>query len=247
MRDASARARYLDDVCGGDRALHAEVDAMLAAHADGSQFGEVPLNVPMAHTARLASGVMIGPYRIDQLIGVGGMGQVYRARDTKLGRDVAVKILPASLAREPEPVRRFDREGRLLAALNHPHIAAIYGLENFDGVAALVLELVEGRTLADCLAAGPLPVQQALSIGRDIADALDAAHEKGIVHRDLKPTNIKITPDGTVKVLDFGVAKVFSGDRQGLDLSPMPSVTIEGTREGTIIGTPAYMSAPRVC
>jgi eukaryotic-like serine/threonine-protein kinase len=241
-RDASARASYLDDACGGDGALRAEVAAMLAAHAEGSQVGEIPLNVSMAQTAQFASGAMIGPYRIDQLIGEGGMGQVYRARDTTLGRDVAIKLLPASLALEPEPVRRFEREGRLLAALNHPHIAAIYGLENFDGVRALVLELVEGRTLADRLAAGPLPVQQALSIGRDIAVALDAAHEKGIVHRDLKPANIKITPDGTVKVLDFGIAKVFSGDRLGVELSSMPTVTIEGTREGTIIGSPTYMS-----
>ena len=146
------------------------------------------------------------------LIGVGGMGEVYRAHDTKLGRDVAIKILPSHFTSDPDRLARFEREARVLASLNHPHIGAIYGLEDADGVQALVLELVQGETLADRIARGPIPLNDALTIARQIVDALDAAHEKGIVHRDLKPANIKITPDGVVKVLDFGLAKAVSGD-----------------------------------
>ena len=145
------------------------------------------------------------------------MGEVYRARDTKLGRDVAIKILPRAFTADPDRLARFEREARMLASLNHPHIGAIYGVEESDGVRALVLELVEGETLADKLAGEEargkgLPIPEALAIARQIADALDAAHERGIVHRDLKPANIKITPAGTVKVLDFGLAKVVAGD-----------------------------------
>ena len=141
------------------------------------------------------------------------MGEVYRAHDTKLGRDVAIKILPSHFTSDPDRLARFEREARVLASLNHPHIGAIYGLEDADGVRALVLELVQGETLADRIARGPIPLNDALTIARQIVDALDAAHERGIVHRDLKPANIKITPDGVVKVLDFGLAKaVASGD-----------------------------------
>ena len=152
------------------------------------------------------------------------MGEVYRARDSKLGRDVAIKILPRAFTADPDRLARFEREARLLASLNHPHIGAIYGVEESDGVRALVLELVEGETLADKLAGEEargkgLPIPEALAIARQIADALDAAHERGIVHRDLKPANIKITPDGTVKVLDFGLAKVVAGDASSPELS----------------------------
>src|SRR5262247_2799443 len=145
-----------------------------------------------------------GPYEIVTLLGAGGMGEVYRARDTKLDRDVAIKVLPDLFVGDPDRVARFQREAKTLAALNHPHIGGIYGLEDAGGVRALVLELVEGPTLADRIAQGPIPIDEALPIARQIAEALEAAHEAGIIHRDLKPANIKLRSDGTVKVLDFG-------------------------------------------
>ncbi len=181
-------------------------------------------------------------------IGAGGMGEVYRARDTKLGRDVAIKILPRAFTNDPERLARFEREARLLAALNHPHIGAIYGLEEADGVRGLVLELVPGETLAARLHRGPIRLTETLTIARQITDALDTAHEKGIVHRDLKPANIKITPDGTVKVLDFGLAKFDvrgpddGGVRLQSDVPGAPTLTSDGTEAGRILGTTAYMS-----
>jgi eukaryotic-like serine/threonine-protein kinase len=241
---------YLDQACASDPTLRAEVDAMLAAHAAGSRFGETPVEVSAStvQDQRFTTGATIGTYRIDRLIGAGGMGEVYRARDTKLGREVAIKILPSSFAADPERVRRFEREARLLAALNHPHIAAIHNFEESSStrsgqatVHALVLELVEGPTLADRLANGPLPAKEALDIARQIAEALEAAHEKGIIHRDLKPANIKITPAGVVKVLDFGLAKIYAGESPGPDALQSHTITA-GTREGMILGTPAYMS-----
>ncbi len=155
----------------------------------------------------LHSGNRIGPYDVTGLLGTGGMGEVYEATDTRLGRAVAIKVLPEKLSDNPERVARFEREARVLASLNHPNIAAIYGLEESGAQRYLVLELVEGMTLADRLASGPIAVDQALEIARDIAHAVDAAHDQGIIHRDLKPANIKFTPDGQVKVLDFGLAK----------------------------------------
>jgi eukaryotic-like serine/threonine-protein kinase len=168
------------------------------------------------------------------------MGEVYRARDTKLGRNVAIKILPRVFTADTDRQARFTREARVLAALNHPHIGAIYGFEESDGVRALVLELVEGPTLADRIARGPFATTEALTIARQIAEALDAAHEKGIIHRDLKPANIKITPDGDVKVLDFGLAKAVTVDVP--DVTQSPTMTVGGTREGIILGTAAYLS-----
>jgi eukaryotic-like serine/threonine-protein kinase len=249
-RDAPARAPYLDDACAGDRGLRDEVDAMLAAHHDRGEFGDRPVSGSIDEGGRLETGVMVGPYRIDRLIGAGGMGEVYRARDTKLGRDVAIKILPDAFTADPDRLARFEREARVLATLNHPHIGAIYGFEESNpspgsgqaAVRALVLELVEGETLADRVARGPVPLADALRIARQIAEALEAAHEKGIVHRDLKPANIKVTPDGVVKVLDFGLAKVFAGDGAASDLSQSPTFTVTAAREGAIMGTPAYMS-----
>ena len=155
----------------------------------------------------LAAGARLGPYEIQAALGAGGMGEVYRARDTKLGRDVAIKVLPHSLRADAEQLARFEREARLLASLNHPHIGAIYGLEDSEGGRGLILELVEGPTLADRIARGPLALGETLQIARQIAEAVEAAHEKGIIHRDLKPANIKVTADGNVKVLDFGLAK----------------------------------------
>jgi len=199
----------------------------------------------------LATGTRLGPYEIVALIGAGGMGEVYRARDSKLERDVALKILPSHFTADPERRSRFAREARLLATLNHPHIGAIYGLEETDGVTALVLELVEGPTLADRMERGRLPMSEALAIARQVAEALDAAHEKGIVHRDLKPANIALqsaanasgVPSGDLraKVLDFGLAKTMAVGLDG-DVSQRPSVSLDGTADGRILGTPAYMS-----
>jgi eukaryotic-like serine/threonine-protein kinase len=185
-------------------------------------------------------GTRLGPYELISLLGVGGMGEVYRARDAKLGRDVAVKVLPPSFATDSDRLARFEREAHVLASLNHPHIGAIYGLEDSEGIRALVLELVEGETLADRIARGPVPLTDALEIARQIADALEAAHERGVVHRDVKPANIKVTPDGVVKVLDFGLAK--TRDQSRRDPSVLSATTEAVSIPGTILGTAAYMS-----
>jgi len=188
-------------------------------------------------------GVRLGQYEVLSALGAGGMGEVFRARDTRLNRDVALKVLPDVVARDRERLARFEREAQLLAALNHPRIAAIYRFEETDGVCALVLELVEGPTLADRVARGPLAIDEALAIAGQLADALAAAHEKGIVHRDLKPANIKIASDGTVKVLDFGLAKALEDPRTAGDALSSPAITSPAaTRGGVILGTAAYMS-----
>ena len=206
-----------------------------------------PLAAPpasMDHTlshAVLTAGLRVGPYEIVAPLGAGAMGEVYRACDTKLNRDVALKVLPERFALDPDRLARFTREAQLLATLNHPNIAAIYGLEESNGAQALVLELVDGPTLADRIALGPISLAEALTIARQIAEALEAAHEKGIIHRDLKPANIKIARNGVVKVLDFGLAKVWDGAPQS-DLSASPRLTATDVGERTILGTPAYMS-----
>ncbi|MFI5118334.1 MAG: protein kinase, partial [Terriglobales bacterium] len=190
----------------------------------------------------LNSGTKLGAYEIVAPLGAGGMGEVYRARDTKLGRDVALKLLPPLFTADADRVARFEREARLLASLNHPHIGAIYGFEEAGNAPALVLELVEGDTLDDRLRRGPLPLSEALTVAQQIADALDAAHRAGIIHRDLKPSNIKITPDGVVKVLDFGLAKDLGVEKSGPDMSKSLTMTGGGTIVGVILGTAAYMS-----
>src|SRR5215831_11428614 len=188
-------------------------------------------------------GQQLGTYEITALLGKGGMGEVYRARDTKLKREVAIKILPADLAGDPDRLLRFEREAHLLASLNHPNIGAIYDLGESNGTKFFVLELVPGDTLADLIVRGPVPVDESLAICRQIADALDAAHDKGIIHRDLKPANIKITPDGKVKVLDFGLGKLSEGDGAAATLSQSPRLmTARASIEGIILGTAAYMS-----
>jgi len=190
----------------------------------------------------LAPGTRLGPYEITAQIGAGGMGEVYQATDTNLARRVAIKVLPDALALDPERLARFDREAKTLAALSHPNIAGVHGLEKSGGTIALVMELVEGPTLADRIVEGPLPVDDALAIARQIAEALEAAHEQGIVHRDLKPSNVKVRPDGTVKVLDFGLAKaVETSPASGLTQSPTIT-TPAMTQAGLILGTAAYMS-----
>jgi len=188
---------------------------------------------------RLTPGAKIAHYEIVSSLGAGGMGEVYRARDTKLRRDVAIKVLPASVADDSERLQRIQNEAHALAALNHPHIAAIYGLEDVGEIRALVLELVEGETLTERLANGPLPVPEVLAIAGQLIDALDAAHDSGVIHRDLKPDNIKLTRDGTVKVLDFGIAKVRESALAG---GMPPLTTVHRTQVGTILGTPPYMS-----
>jgi len=195
----------------------------------------------------LSPGARLGVYEVTSLIGAGGMGEVYHARDTKLGRDVALKLLPAPFANDPERLARFQREAHVLASLNHPHIAAIYGLEETNGLTALVLELVDGPTLADRIAHGAIPVDEALPIAKQIAEALETAHEHGIVHRDLKPANIKVREDGTVKVLDFGLAKGLEstdGNDHRASLANSPTITSPAmmTGVGMILGTAAYMS-----
>jgi serine/threonine protein kinase len=187
-------------------------------------------------------GKTLGHYAVETLIGRGGMGEVYKAKDQKLGRDVAIKVLPEEFAKDADRVARFQREAKLLASLNHPNIAAIYGLEESGGTSFLVLELVEGETLADRLKHGAIPVEEALKLALQIAEALEAAHEKGVIHRDLKPANIKVTSDGKVKVLDFGLAKAFAGDQAEVNLSHSPTLSEAATLQGVILGTAAYMS-----
>jgi serine/threonine protein kinase len=256
-RPVAERSRFLQAACDGDETLRHEVESLLTYESAAEPFLETP-------AADVVVGVLtdvdsrpqilnrqVGSYTIVASLGAGGMGEVYRARDGKLGRDVAIKILPTHFTSDPERRARFAREARLLATLNHPHIGAIYGLEETDGVAALVLELVEGPTLAERLETGPLPIGDALAIARQIAEALDAAHEKGIVHRDLKPGNIVLqssanaagvaSSETRAKVLDFGLAKTMAVGPKG-DLTQRPPGSLDGTEEGRILGTPAYMS-----
>jgi serine/threonine protein kinase len=194
----------------------------------------------------LGPGTRLGPYEILAPIGAGGMGEVWRARDARLQRDVALKILPELMAADGDRLARFQREAQALAALNHPHIAQIYGYEEAGGVRALAMELVPGEDLAARLARGPIPVDEALPIARQVAEALEAAHEKGIVHRDLKPANVKLDAEGRVKVLDFGIAKAVAGEGTAAPATStptvMPTVTHSGTAAGMILGTAAYMS-----
>ncbi|HXH28315.1 MAG TPA: serine/threonine-protein kinase, partial [Candidatus Polarisedimenticolia bacterium] len=192
----------------------------------------------------------LGNYEIGEKIGAGGMGEVFRARDMRLGREVAIKMLPEAFAADPERLARLEREARLLASLNHPGIAHLYGfetaaLEDGRGANFLVMELAEGEDLAERLERGAIPVEESLAIARQLAAALEEAHERGIVHRDLKPANVKIGPDGTVKILDFGLAKAYAGDAGGgasSDISQSPTLAQAGTMAGAILGTAAYMS-----
>ena len=195
----------------------------------------------------LERGTRLGPYEIDSVLGAAGMGEVYRARDTRLKRDVAVKVLPPAFAHDPDRLARFQREAEVLATLNHPNIAAVYGFEETPGASGIVLELVEGPTLRDRIARGPIPVDEALALARQIADALEAAHAKNVIHRDLKPANIKVTPNGTIKVLDFGLAKMMDSaasdqHKPAQAFSMSPTFAIEATSAGLILGTAGYMS-----
>ncbi|MGB9067203.1 MAG: protein kinase [Candidatus Acidiferrales bacterium] len=190
----------------------------------------------------LSVGTNLGPYEILAAIGAGGMGEVYRARDAKLGRDVALKVLPEAFARDAERMARFQREAKVLASLNHANIASIYGLEDSGATHALVMELVEGPTLADRIKRGPIPIRETVAIARQICEALEYAHERGIVHRDLKPANVKVTSDDAVKVLDFGLAKAIEGDAASIDIATSPTMSRMATLAGVLLGTAAYMS-----
>jgi len=187
-------------------------------------------------------GTRLAHYEITRHLGTGGMGEVYQARDSKLGREVAIKLLPEVFTNDIDRAARFDREARVLTSLNHPNIAAIHGIEESGGRRFLVIELVPGETLAELMQRGPVPIDEAMNIARQIVDALDAAHEKGIVHRDLKPANIKLTPDGQVKVLDFGLAKAYEPESPATNLTNSPTLSMAATQVGMILGTAAYMS-----
>src|SRR5499426_1360979 len=182
-------------------------------------------------------GTKLSHYEITSHIGSGGMGEVYQATDTKLGRSVAIKFLPEAFSNDTERVARFQREARVLASLNHSNIAAIHGVEEINGRHFLVMELVSGETLAERIKRGPIPVDESLGIAKQICEALEAAHEKGIIHRDLKPANVKITPDGKVKVLDFGLAKEFETETSTSNLSQSPTLSMAATNAGVILGT----------
>ena len=261
-RDEFQRAAFLREACVGDETLRRDVESLLAYASDARDFLATPAieaigpaDLDPRGPARALVGARLGPYEIESLLGVGGMGEVYRARDTRLGRDVAIKILPDAFVADAERRARFEREARMLAALNHPHIGTIYGFEDRDGIHALVLELIEGETLAERLArsartpnggsdrsaGAAMPIDEALKIARQIAEALEAAHDKAIVHRDLKPANIAITGNGVVKVLDFGLAKIGADDRAS-DLTRSPTITVMGTGEGVILGSAESMS-----
>jgi serine/threonine-protein kinase len=240
-RAASDRAAFLTEACAGDASLERDVQALLDQPTSPKGFEGLTLSV-IAHAMGDAAdagltGRRFGVYLVHERIGAGGMGEVYRARDTRLGRDVAIKVLPPVFATDADRLARFEREARVLASLDHPHIGTILGVEDGDGVRALVLGLVEGETLAERIGRGPIPLAEALEYARQIADALEAAHEKGIVHRDLKPGNVKITPAGVVKVLDFGLAKAEPlSSSEGLDAA------LKVTSSGVVLGTAAYMS-----
>jgi len=251
QHEEGQRAAFLHDACAGDEDLRAEVESLLAYERKAENFMEVPaLDVVVKQLAESQPlpmiqrpGTKYGQYEILAPLGAGGMGEVYRARDSKLNRDVALKILPGMFTNDQERMARFRREAQVLASLNHPNIGSIYGLEDWNNLRVLVLELVEGPTLADRISGGAIPLEEALAIARQIAEAVAYAHERGVTHRDLKPANIKITPEGNVKVLDFGLAKVLQGPKDlESDPSQSPTYGNSATQEGMILGTAAYMS-----
>ncbi len=236
----------LDRECGSDKGLRSEVESLLARAGDAEKLLENPPATGLENRDDSSERPLVGRslthYEILDEIGQGGMGVVYRARDNELGREVAIKVLPEEFSADTERLARFEREARLLATLNHPHIATIHELGRSEEVHFLVMELVEGEDLSRRIARGALPVEEALPIMKQIADALSVAHEKGIVHRDLKPANVKVTSEGNVKVLDFGLARTVAADPFSSNLSRSPIVTREGRERGVILGTAAYMS-----
>ncbi len=245
--EENRRASFLDQACQGDEELRREVESLLASDAKAADFIESPAVELLARAMTdvdLSSliGRQLGIYQILSPLGAGGMGEVYRARDTRLNRTVAIKILSRQLAERADLRQRFEREAHALASLNHPNIASIYGLEESSDLPALVMELVEGPTLGERIAQGPIPIDEALPIARQIAEALEYAHEKGMFHRDLKPANLKLTAEGVVKVLDFGLAKVLEGNIVPGNLEDSSTLGLTSTQSGIILGTAAYMA-----
>ncbi|HEX8028761.1 MAG TPA: protein kinase, partial [Vicinamibacterales bacterium] len=234
-RDQASRDAFLREACTADPSLRADVEALLAAHEQAGSFGETPLGTSIAR--QLAAGTELGPYRIEALIGAGGMGEVYRARDTRLHRDVALKVLPSALVGDPARLARFVQEARAASALEHPYIAAVHDFGEAEGVTYIVMELVRGQSLKELIAPGPLAPERALDLGIEIGEGLARAHEIGLVHRDLKPANVMVTADGHAKIIDFGLAKLvgaLSGDAVTL-AAPV-------TESGAVLGTVSYMS-----
>ncbi|HUF46970.1 MAG TPA: protein kinase [Vicinamibacterales bacterium] len=253
-RPAAERRAFIREAAGDDEALSAALEAVLAeAETDdgflapggaiaGPLAGELAGGPAGETTPRLTEGSRFGAYTVHSVLGRGGMGEVYRARDTRLGRDIALKVLPRRFAADPIRHARFDREARLLASLNHPHIASIYDIEEHEGTVALVLELVEGPTLADRIADGPVPVAHVLDLSDEMAEAIAVAHARGVVHRDLKPANIKLSATGDVKILDFGIAKALWQDAGDLARPVEPGSSLTREHGGGVVGTPSYVS-----
>src|SRR5512135_1505256 len=250
------REAFLREACAGDNSLRTEIERLLAQKTEAEDLlGKPALEVAARALAQDRKdkpqpdyvGRSLLHYRITDKIGEGGMGVVYRAQDTHLNRPAAIKVLPEVFAEDAEKMARFEREARLLATLDHPNIASIHGLEKQEGRSFLLLELVEGLTLEERLREGPLPIDEALDICCQIADGLETAHDKGIIHRDLKPANVKITPEGKVKVLDFGLAKATDGSSSPASQARTVTFAAEMTEAGMVMGTTAYMSPEQAC
>jgi serine/threonine protein kinase len=242
-RGAAERQAFLEQACGGDGAFRAEVEAMLTAHAGAGEFGNAPVADVSEEMPRLEAGSLIGPYRIDALVGVGGMGQVYRARDPRIGRDVAIKVLPAAYTVDAERVRRFEQEARASGALNHPNVLTLYDVGTSDGRPYLVMELLDGETLRDRVTRGAMSLSQSCEVAAAIARGLAAAHAKGIVHRDLKPENVMVTRDGQVKILDFGIAKLRVPEPNG---DGHTVATPLRTAPDAMLGTAGYIAPEQI-
>jgi Tol biopolymer transport system component len=237
-RTPEERSVYLDQACA-DPDLRRAVETLIVAHEQGDTSS---MEQPILDSSHLQIGAKLGPYTIVAHIGAGGMGEVYRAHDANLRREVAIKVLPRAFVNHPDRLARFQREARMLASLNHPNIAAIYGLEESGSTRALVMELAEGPTLADRIRQGPIPIEEALPIAKQMADGIEYAHERGIIHRDLKPANVKVASDDTVKILDFGLAKAMETDLSADDIANSPTISQMATEAGVLLGTAAYMS-----
>ena len=243
LRNSGQRRTFLEDACGADEALRAEVEAMLAAHDNAGDPGSIPAVAVSEQMLRLESGSVVGRYRIDALIGAGGMGQVYRARDPRIERDVAIKVLPADYAADVERLRRFEQEAHASGALNHPNVLTLYDVGTADGRPFLVMELLDGETLRDCIGRGAMPAARACEIAAAIARGLGAAHARAIVHRDLKPENVMVTRDGRVKILDFGIAKLRVRD-PSLDQRTLTAPL--RTAADTMLGTAGYIAPEQI-